>query len=79
MSLILPVLFFEGVPNLVNFKLKLSETEHNTYSQRYKKYSTGGRETTRNLEAGNSIYLKAVRLDGDYRYITFCVDYIPKI
>ena len=56
---------------------RLMETYHQSYSGLYKKYSTGGRETFLEARAGNTIYLGIDEVEGSFRYITFCVEYIP--
>ena len=73
----------EYYTNMANMALDigdaLKETAHCTYSEWYKKDSTGGREATIEVSAGNVIFLRASSLYGNYQDISFCVDYIPKI
>ena len=55
------------------------ESAHHTYSGLHPKYSTGGREVTVEASAGDTIYLKALDMGGEYTHIYFCAEYIPKM
>ena len=64
-------LFFNGT--------KMMETEHSTYSDGGRTDSTGGRVVTLEASAGDTIYLRTTRMDGDYVRIIFCAEYIAKM
>ena len=57
----------------------IPESEHNTYSGLHPKYSTGGREVTLEASRGDTIYLIAHKMGGEYNHIYFCAEYIPKM
>ena len=57
----------------------VDESEHRTYSQSGVVQSTGGRQVTRELTAGDNIEIRATRMDGEYRRILFCAEYLPKM
>ena len=58
---------------------QLSETLHETYSESGGVSSTGGREVTLEAIAGDKIEIKATIMEGIYRRILYCAEYIPKM
>ena len=57
---------------------QLDETKHDTYSYRGGT-STGGRVMNLEVSAGDRIEVRAVKMEGHYRYILYCAEYIPKL
>ena len=68
---------YENIASIYFNGNRLWETYHQTYSSLHKKISTGGRETFLEARAGNTIYLGLDEVEASFRYITFCVEYIP--
>ena len=62
----------------INGKQQLG-TEHTTYSASGVVYSTGGRVVTLEASAGDKIEIKATIMEGIYRRILYCAEYIPKM
>ena len=58
---------------------QLDETEHDTYSKTDVVGSTGGRVVTVEASAGDKIEIRATVMDGNYFYILYCAEYIPKM
>ena len=59
--------------------VRQSETIHYSYSESGQMYSTGGRIMTLEASAGDEIEIRATHLGGNYRFILFCAEYIPKM
>ena len=55
------------------------ETWHHTSSGTGWVYSTGGRVVTVEASAGDKIEIRATVMDGNYFYILYCAEYIPKM
>ena len=58
---------------------ELDEAIHYTNSQGAAVYSTSGRLVTLKASAGDKIEIKADRMDGWYKYVLFCADFISKM
>ena len=58
---------------------QLTETQHYTYSGSGVVDSTGGRVVTLEASAGDKIEIRAPQMDGIYRYVLYCAEYIPKM
>ena len=50
-----------------------------TYSESRVVTSTGGRVVTLEASAGDQIEIRAPQMDGIYRYVLYCAEYIPKM
>ena len=55
---------------------KIRETEHNTYSKRYKAASTGGRELITRAERGDTFHLHAVTMKGNFYKLITCFEFV---
>ena len=58
---------------------QLDQTEHYTYTSSGTVSSTSGLEWTMEASAGDTITLRVDESQGDFMYINFCVDFIPKM
>ena len=58
---------------------RLDETIHQTYSSAVYAGSTGGRVVNVEASAGDTIKILTTRIDGHYKHIHFCAEYISKI
>ena len=58
---------------------RIKGTKHETSSPSGLVRSTSGRVVTVEASAGDSIELKAEKMEGSYYFINFCVDYIAKM
>ena len=58
---------------------KVDESQHWTYSGSGWVESTSGRELTREFSQGDNIELRTTQMNGDYWYINYCAEYVPKL
>ena len=58
---------------------QLPKTEHYTRSSTEYGRSTSGRVVTLEASAGDTIELRATKMDGSYYRMTFCLEYISKM
>ena len=64
----------------LNGRLLGPETQHHTYNTGSGEViSTGGRVVTLEASAGDMIEIRAPQMDGIYRYVLYCAEYIPKM
>ena len=57
----------------------VEESRHGTSSENGLVRSTGGREIKREFSQGDNIELRAPKMDGEYWYIHYCAEYVPKL
>ena len=58
---------------------QLDETEHNAYSTSGTVSSTGGRVVTLEASAGDQIEIRVTAMDGSFKNIYVCAEYITKM
>ena len=56
-----------------------AETLHTTYTESGGVWSTGGRVVTLEASAADTIELRTITMNGSYRHIIFCAEYISKM
>ena len=55
---------------------KIEATKHDTYSEYYKVWSTGGRELVTRAEGGDTFHLGTERMDYNIRLIMTCFEFV---
>ena len=58
---------------------RLDETYHSTFSGNEWVRSTSGRVLTLEASTGDQIEFRATVMDGDFRRLHFCAEFIPKM
>ena len=64
---------------LINGGQQVYESRHGTSSETGIVRSTSGREVIREFSQGNTIELRAYRMEGVYYHINYCAEYNPKM